>query len=361
MKIAVVHGSNDLYGASRVLLNEIEALRFLGHRVTVLLPSPGPLTEALRDQGASVVIDTSLMVLRRTRILDVFKKPRLPPALRDADIVILWTLALVSYIPLLRLARKRFYLSVHELLVGARGEMLVRTFVSSGSFPVAACSLATKRWLISAGVRESRIAVFYPVFKFLSAVRPAAAQERPNPFLIAVVGRINGHKGHREVALAFQRASRGSDEWRLALVGAPFSGQDSSLLELEQIVRGDARISLLGQIASLNQLPRDVALVASFPTKPEPFGLVPVEAWELGIRTIGFDDGGSSEVLSLIGGIGVARGFHSVETISSALESAFASYSQLQALPKLDDVQPFFTPERRRKALAALLAQMGDK
>lgn len=312
MKITILHGSNDLYGASRVLLNEVDCLHLLGHQVTVVVPSDGPLTESLGECGAKVIVSPQLLVLRRSRLRDMLRPLVLPKAALEADVVILWTLALAAYAPKLSISKKPFYISVHELLLGPLGYWLVRTLLSFGRFPITACSHATKSWLTSAGVDRSRISVTYPFFS-----PPAASTSLPHSiaptelvddlFTIAVIGRVNGHKGHKEVALAFLRASKGDSNWRLLIVGSPYPGQEKALLEVQRVCGTDPRITFTGHVHSISDITSRIDLVACFPTKPEPFGLVPIEAWRLGITSAGFDDGGATEVLRLTDGIAIPR------------------------------------------------------
>ena len=54
MNIGMLYGSNDLYGASNVLLHDAAALIDMGHAVAVQLPSPGPLDPLLRSLGCTV-------------------------------------------------------------------------------------------------------------------------------------------------------------------------------------------------------------------------------------------------------------------------------------------------------------------
>lgn len=364
MKITILHGSNDLYGASRVLLNEIDCLNELGHDVTVLLPSEGPLTVLAEAHGAEVNIFRALLVLRRSRLRDLLRLPRLPPAVLGSDVVVLWTLAMAAYAPVLRLIRKPFYVSVHELLDNRLGYWLLKLLMSSGGFPLTACSVATESWLVGAGVAKGRISVTYPVFPEMASRR--AANDRSNDhkegdkFTIAVVGRINGHKGHQEVARAFQIASRGSSDWQLLLAGAPFLGQEVSLLELEAICADDPRITLTGQLESIQDIPGEVDLIACFPTKPEPFGLVPIEAWELGIMTAGFDDGGASEVLQIVGGMAVKRTLDPISDIVSALRK-YKHNSGNRTLHPYNMVEPFFRLSTRTEHVNSVLKTLGSR
>lgn len=356
MKIAVLHGSNDSYGATRVLCQEVSCLVRLGHDVTVFVPHEGPLADSLAHLGAQalVTIDPGLAVLRRSRPVDALRIPSLSSGVAAADFVIVWTLALAAYVPVLRLRRIPFYVSVHELLPGAVGGILVRGLLSGGHFPVSACSQATARWLADAGVAPRRLTVMSPVFSPIAAL---PAREPHEPLVFAVVGRINGHKGHLEVARAFSSPALRDQDWILRLYGAPFPGQEDALdCVLDQITHDD-RIVYGGEAPSMAALAGTIDAVACFPSKPEPFGLVPVEAWRLGIQSVGYADGGAAEVLPLVGGIGVARTIDPVADISAALLAVAAAIGKRAALPEPARVNTVFDEEHRMSKVADMIAR----
>ncbi|WP_104132337.1 glycosyltransferase family 4 protein [Cryobacterium sp. M91] len=364
MRIAILHGNNDAYGASRVLIQEISCLLSLGHTVAVIVPNGGPLAEDLAQSGlsATVIVDPGLSVLRLSKISDLLHPIRLRPEITHADVVVLWTLALAAYIPLLRLKRKSFYLSVHELLPSRLGNLLVRVLLAPGRFPICACSEATAAWLEQNGVARTRLTVTSPVFDPVTLVRAPTLHD---PFTLAVVGRVNGRRGHLEVAQALQSLwpavspdppTTGSS-WRLLLFGAPFPGQESALDAVLHLIEGDPRIEYRGEAKSLESIASQIDAVACFPSMPESFGLVPVEAWRAGVRAAGFADGGPGEVLPIVGGIGVARTGAPLADISSALLTLERSVRARKALPEPSTVNPLFTKERRLISLTQVLNQ----
>jgi glycosyltransferase involved in cell wall biosynthesis len=363
MRIAILHGNNDAYGASRVLIQEISCLLSLGHTVAVIVPNPGPLAEELAQSGlsATVIVDPGLAVLRLSKISDLLHPIRFRSEITDADVVVLWTLALAAYIPLLRLKRKSFYLSVHELLPSRLGNVLVRMLLAPGRFPICACSEATAAWLERNGVARTRLTVTSPVFDPVTFVRTPTLHD---PFTLAVIGRVNGRRGHLEVALALQslwpavspHLSATGSAWRLLLFGAPFPGQESALDAVLHLIEGDPRIEYRGEAKSLEAIAEEIDAVACFPSMPESFGLVPVEAWRAGVRAAGFVDGGPGEVLPLVGGIGVARTGAPLADISAALLTLERSIRAREALPEPSMVNPHFTKERRLVALTRVLS-----
>jgi glycosyltransferase involved in cell wall biosynthesis len=356
MKIAILHGSNDTYGASKVLRQEVECLVSLGHEVLLVVPHAGPLAGDLAQFGAlvSVVVDSSLVVLRRSKLTDLLHPLTLRADVALADVVVLWTLALSAYVPVLRLRRRRFYVSVHELLLGRVGGILVRTLLAGGTFPVCACSEATATWLHNHGVGRDRLTVTSPVFSAVDAVPERTVHE---PLTVAVVGRVNGHKGHLEVARAFQSPALSGSGWRLLLFGTPFPGQDDALHSLQALVKDDPRVEYRGEAASVAAIAAEIDAVACFPSTPEPFGLVPIEAWRVGVRAVGFADGGAGEVLPVVGGLGVRRTDSPELDIAAALVGLAASMKAQPTLPEPSLVNPLFSQERRRNLIGRVVAQ----
>ncbi|MDJ0337981.1 glycosyltransferase family 4 protein [Cryobacterium sp. PH31-O1] len=356
MKIAILHGSNDAYGASKVLCQEVECLVSLGHEVLVVVPHTGPLATDLAPFGAaaSVVVDPTLVVLRRSKLTDLLHPLTLRSDVARADVVVLWTLALSAYIPVLRLRRRRFYVSVHELLLGRAGGLLVRTLLASGDFPVCACSEATAIWLQNHGVGRDRLTVTSPVFAAVEAVPDRAAHD---PLTLAVVGRVNGNKGHLEVATAFQSSALSGAGWRLLLFGAPYPGQDEALQAVQALVHSDPRIEYRGEAASVAAIAEEIDAVACFPSTPEPFGLVPIEAWRVGVRSVGFADGGAGEVLPVVGGLGVRRTDRPDRDITAALIGLAVALKARAPLPQPAQVNPLFSQERRRNLIAQVIAR----
>lgn len=362
MKITMVHGSNDTYGASRVLLQEVDSLLALGHTVHVLVPFEGPLQKEIDVRGERVQLSVApdLLVLRRSNFRDALKVPQLPEPIKSADIVVLWTLGMAGYIPLLKLARKKFYVSVHELLEDRRARTAFRLLLW-GSFPITTCSKVAAQWLLSLGVRNSRITVTYPVLgdvPIKDVEVPDKVKKESENFTVLVYGRLNGTKGHLEVAKAFQEPMMSEPTWRLILAGAPFPGQEEALDEVLATAAADSRISYVGEVSSLLDIIPKVDLVALFPTKPESFGLVPVEAWSYGIRSIGYAIGGAAEVLPLVGGTVIARENPEIPNIARALAAERHAWKNLEKLPAVEKIQSTLSFQNRVSKLSSLLRSL---
>ena len=304
MRLAFLHGSNDLYGASRVLAQDVELLLAQGHEIAVALPQDGPLTGILRGLGAEVSVE-SLRVLRKVDGAAGMRPPtRLPTVCENADIVVLWTLALAAYLPLLRRRRRRVLCSVHEILPGSAGRLLAAAACAL-SHALMVNSRATAQWL-TRDLRRRRPQLAYPI---APPYRPLArVADGAGVLQLLVMGRVNGHKGHIEAVRAAQLARDAGAEVELTLLGGAFAGQERHLVELLAAIEGLPWARYGGEVADPRESLRECEVVLIPTTRPEPFGLVAIEAWAAGRRVIASDQGGLAEATAMVEGVQVAAG-----------------------------------------------------
>jgi hypothetical protein len=302
MRIAVLHGSNDVYGASRVLAGDCDALVRAGHEVLVLLPEEGPLTGLLTAAGADVRI-TDLHVLRLSEPRTLIQPPfSLPGWGVKPDVVVLWTMALAGYLPLLRARRIRTLLSVHELLSSAAGRVLgASAILSSGRIQVN--SRATAEWLRRCGVPSRRLDLAYPA---APAHAPLAARTESGTIRLLLAGRLNGTKGHREAVELVERVRLVSGlDVHLRLAGAPWRGQEQHAAALFDRIADLPWATYVGEIPNLREGLVDSDFLLVWPQRPDSFGVTPLEAWAAGRRSIGLPSGGAAEALRMVDGIPV--------------------------------------------------------
>lgn len=327
---AFIHGSNDLYGASRVLLADVSILIEEGIAVTVVLPSPGPLTDLLREAGASVAVEP-LHILRKVASPLQLRVPlRLPKAARDADIVILWTLASASYLPATRLSRKFAICSVHEILPGRSGKLL-STFAGKLSHDLMVNSRATGSWLTANVQPRLKPCLAYPI-------APAYSSERsrvPHQSLrLLIAGRVNGHKGHLEAVEACSKAMElGLPDLRLTLLGGCYPGQEQHLEEVLQAIGDKSWATYEGEVADITGALRECDALLVPTTRPEPFGIVALEAWAAGRRIIASDEGGLAEAARMVQGVLVPP--RDVQALAEAIVK-FGRSSTLRSSPDPD-------------------------
>jgi glycosyltransferase involved in cell wall biosynthesis len=297
-RVSFLHGSNDVYGASRVLVDDVGALRSLGWQVDVVLPEDGPLTALLTAAGARVDIQ-ALHVLRRVTKRKTRIPLSLPASAESADLIVLWTLALSSYLPALTAKKKSTICSVHEILPGSLGTLLGAAAGSLAS-GIMVNSTATAQWLRRCRGVRTMPAVAYPV---APAYRPLTPLAPGGPLRVLVAGRVNGQKGHIEAVSACRLARSAGLDLHLTLLGAPFPGQEAHLDSLLAVIDGASWIEYPGEVSSIRPFLKDAHALLVPSTTPEPFGIVALEAWAAGRLVIAADLGGLSEAVDLVEGL----------------------------------------------------------
>lgn len=354
MRIAILHGSNDLYGASRVLVQDVTVLRELGARCSVVLPEKGPLTEQLFAAGAEVAIE-DLSVLRKVASPVEMLPPcpwHLPAAVREADLVVVWTLALSLYLPALRALRKPVVTSVHEILESRSGAILMRG-VGALSSGIMVNSLTTQAW-VRRHVAARPIPVAYPVAPTYGPVTPPP---QGSQYVALLAGRVNGHKGHLEAVAAVARARSEGYPWELVLLGGSYPGQEGHLHALLEEIEDKPWADYRGEVPDVRPFLDEANVMLVPTTRPEPFGVVALEAWAAGRRVIASDDGGLAEATRMVEGIPVPP--RSVSSLADALVRV-ASNPDLREPPSAGaEVSSLCTMEARRSAWSSQLAALG--
>lgn len=339
MRIVIIHGSNDNYGASKVLLDEVQVLESLGHEVLIFVPTEGPLREKIssRNLQARIEIDSKLLIIRRSRIRDVLHLPRIRTKFSNFEIVVLWTITTLAYVPFLKLARIPYYLSIHEILRPGLELKIISRILLAARTKCEFCSYAALESFSNYGDFNSNSVVTYPIFE---AEPKNFIPNFSSPRTFAVVGRINGQKGHLEAIRAFQDSSIRKMDLELLLIGSPFKGQEDHFEQVLLEASSDSRIRVIGELSQVDFQSLRITAVLSFPKFPESFGLVPIEAWLQGVRTYGYDSGGSMEVFKLVGAKMIENSGSVVDDILTAIhvhlkESAFERVSLEQTSQQL--------------------------
>jgi glycosyltransferase involved in cell wall biosynthesis len=350
-RIAFLHGSNDLYGASRVLVDDAVLLVQQGHDVSVVLPDHGPLDTLLGQAGVTVVVEP-LRAFRRVSPWTSRIPVKVPTVVAAADLAVVWTLAVAPYLPTLRARRLRTVCSVHEILLGRAGSALAN-LATSFSSALMVNSRATQRWVERHNACRRFIELAYPVAPPYDPLPPVP----PSAGLRALLaGRVNGHKGHIEAVKAGRKAREMGLDLHLTLVGGSYPGQEHHLALLRAEIGGAEWVSYKGEVSDIRpQLAAcDVMLVPT--TRPEPFGIVALEAWSAGRRVIASDEGGLAEAAAMVGGILVKP--RSEDALAEAMIDIAANVRMKSAPPATTRAATECTLARREDAWTRTLAHL---
>ena len=326
--ILFVHQGYELYGSDRTLIQSVQAAveRWPETRITVLIPADGPLRGALADIVKDVRI-ADLAVLRKSNI----KKARLGDVLRVArkmlnarrmmasyDVTYINTVIVMDFIFASCITRRPRMVHVHEIPTGLTAFFFRSLLIFSRAFLVFN-SEATRRSFYVPPWQSSAI-----VWNGVAAPREREPESAHRKLNLLLIGRFNSWKGQailvRSVA---QLAVAKRDRVNVRLVGSVFGDQDHFHDDLKVLINehglsNNVTMCPFTPDPAPHYLWADAVVVPS--TKPEPFGLVAIEAMAAGRAVIAANHGGLSEiVVDGVTGSLIAPG--SVEALSAVIEA----------------------------------------
>ena len=143
---------------------------------------------------------------------------------------------------------------------------------------------------------------------------------KPEEVVILLAARMEPWKGHLNLLRAASRI-RKSEPWRILIVGAPNTAAESAycqFLKREAVASGvPERIEFLGFRSDVPALMAASDIHCQPNEKPEPFGIVFVEALQGGVPVVTYAMGGPREILDVSTGILVSPG--SIDGLADAL------------------------------------------
>lgn len=303
-RVVLLHSSDEMYGADRMLLHVAEAIRGgTDADVEVWLPTDVvPAAHALSTELTARGIAwrrTDVPVLRRANMnqrgaLRLARSgARLGLALRRERPAVLWlgNSALLPAAPIAMLARVRHrVLHVQERWEGREAGVLrlLARFVPT--------RLAIAPWVADAtGLDPAPTVVENCVDD--AAARASAATAPDGPLTYVVASRWNRWKGHATLLRAWELAGCPG---RLVVLGGPPPVGDAVDVRalVREVVSNPDTVDVVGEVADIapHVAAADVLVLPS--DEPEPFGLVVIEAFALSRPVVASDAGGPAGIIT---------------------------------------------------------------
>ncbi len=318
-----VHGSAELYGSDKVLLNLVRELAADdGLQPLVLLHEPGPLVAALGDAGVEVHVGAVGKIRRamfgplaplrlRTELQAAARALDLAVRGRPVGLVYSNTLAVLGGAFWARRHRLPHLWHVHEIILQPAIVRLALPRLAQWLAQRVICNSGpTQDWLLAqAPALGSRSEVVFNGLPPVPARDDAAAQTfrqglglAPTDVLVTVAGRLNHWKGQDLLIDAFHAiAQQGRlGALHLAIVGDVFAGHDDIRARLVQQVQQlglQARVHFVRFVPDIYPIwwASDIAAVPSL--EPEPFGMVAIEAMACGLPVVAAAHGGLLDIV----------------------------------------------------------------
>jgi len=366
-KILFLHGSNDLYGASRVLIQLLALLGAEGHELHLVLPYRGPLDKVLSGQQVRISY-YNLGVLRRkylslvgllNRSCKIFRAVNfLTRYLRSQQIDLVYsnTTVVLSGGIAARLRGLPSIYHCHELPAskGLYASLMGRLIQR----------LATRVIVVSEAVRTHWSQWVDPeklcrVYNAVSLPNQLPSADKTSPYQLTAIGRISPLKGHQYLVEMAAILMRQRADLQLVIVGDVFKGYESYEESLKEQVRSlglEDRIHLLGFRADMAAVFASTDLLIHPSILPDSLPTVLLEAMSHGIPVVATQLGGNIELLDR-GKNGLLIPVEDAETAAAQV----LAYIEDQALQQAhiarshQRLATIFNPERFKEAIRAVV------
>lgn len=307
-RVLLVQSNAERYGSDRMARSLARWLPESGWDVVVTVPSPGPLLEDLRADGATVVV-ADPGVLRRVLTpaqwawLAAVVLPRaivrFRALARTVDVVHVNTSVSLGAALGARLAGRPVVLHVRESYAGS--ERLLRLYarlVRRIAAIVVAISEDVASELRAAGLGD-RLVVIHDGIE-LPATPAPVRMPASSRWDVVCVSRINDWKGLDVLVDAVALLRDRELPLRVAIAGGVFPGGEHFRDELAaQIAHHglDGAVELLGFVEDVDRLLAESEAFVLPSRRPEPFGLALVEAMASGLPCVATAAGGPRDIV----------------------------------------------------------------
>ncbi len=320
MRVLLVHGGADLYGASRSLLRLTSRLVRDGNNVMAVLPFDGPLQSELLKSGVEVVMDRDLPVVTRGGLdgpraiaslltgLPV-SVSRLRKLIREfhADLVHTNTALILSPGIAARLAGAPHVWHVRESFAEFSRHWRWYQWYMYSLADVIVCVSGAMAAQYAKRIRKRKVVVIHNGFPKDEFTPPEEA--RVNAFrerfglngraIVGVIGRIKFARKGQEVFV--RAAALLKDRYpgvQFALVGSPYPGNEEHLRRLQELIQSlglEEDVVYTGEVEDVKAAyaALDISVLPS--ALPEPFGGVVIESMAMGKPVVGTRLGGTVE------------------------------------------------------------------
>ena len=337
-KILLAHSSNDLYGASKILINIIELLISEGYKVYLFLPEKGPLNENNIIKKCNINIVQFGVFRKRyfnffgliNRLYHIFRSTLIIRSFilkNKIDLIYTNTSTLISPIIASKLSLIPSISHVHEIPSSSRlYTKFLTTFFNIFSTKVIAVSNSVRNYWIENGLANEKIITIYNGFNFnFKTIKKLSKSE----IVFCNISRIIPYKGHLFLIELFNELSKFKNNLILNIIGDTLPEYESYFNELKQKVvqyNLTKKINFIGYQSDVKKHLENSHFVIHCPVSPDPLPTVIFEGIESSTPVIFTNQGGSYEILDsgknglAIDHLSVKK---SVENILEFLENTF--------------------------------------
>ena len=316
MNILILHGSSDLYGASKILLVTVNFLKKRGHHVTVILTEDGPLVACLQQAGAELVF-IRLGILRRKyksvqgilNRLSVLRKAyyAIKQVIREKNISLVYsntTAVLAGAFAAKSLGIKHVW-HVHEIIEHPKllYRFLGKLLNHYSDIVIVVSEAVKKSW--GKFVAQDKMHVIYngidytPYLQLSGKLRTETGIS-DDTIIIGMIGRVHPWKGQEYFLQIAAELSKKYTHLRFVMIGDAYPGNEYLYKRLDRIIKEKnigTLVTDLGYRADAAELLSGFDIFVLPSTSPDPFPTVILEAMASAKPVVATAQGGPLEMV----------------------------------------------------------------
>ena len=323
-KVLLAHSSNDLYGASKILINIIELLISEDYEVHLFLPEKGPLHENNIVKKCNIKI-VEFGVFRKqyfnffgliNRIYYIIKSTLIIRSFilkNKIDLVYTNTSTLISPTIASKLSGTPSIFHIHEIPVSSKlYTKFLATFFNLFSTRLISVSNSVRNYWIDNGLLKEKIITIYNGFNFNFQTKKKLSDSQ---LVFSNISRIMPYKGQLFLIELFNELLKVRNDLILNIIGDTLPAYESYYNKIKEKVSKyslEKNIRFLGFKPNISEILTKSNFLIHCPISPDPLPTVIFEAIESNTPVIYTSLGGSYEILDF-GKNGLAIDHHSVK------------------------------------------------
>ncbi len=308
--ILLIHSSNDLYGASKILITIIEILIKSGHSVHLILPENGPLNK-LRELKSINLFIINIGVFRKkyfnffgliNRFFFIIKSTfQIKKLIKECDIDLVYTNTSTAISPTFAAYLKNIPSVFHVHEVPSSSKLYTKFLTKIFNFfseEIITVSNFTRDFWLDNGVLNKKVKVINNGFNFDFSTTKKIVDDK---IIFTNISRIIPYKGHLFLIELFNEILKERKDLILQIVGDTLPYYNKYLNKLRSKVKDykiEKNVFFLGYRNDIKSILDKSNFFIHTPISPDPFPTVIFEAIESKTPVISTDSGGSREILN---------------------------------------------------------------
>ena len=309
--ILILHGSNDLYGASKVLLNVIDCLNIKQYKVHVILPSNGNLDNNLIGNVHKLsyynlgvfrkkylnffgLFNRCYNILKSTfHVINYIKKNEIDLVYTNTSVI--WSGILASYI-----SNRKSVVHIHEIPYGNNLYNIVSGFFFK--YFVDSIIVVSKKvrdhWVKYCDLNKIKIIYNYSEFENEYFQK---TDKKKSEYIISNISRIVPQKGIEYFIEISKELLKLDNRFKFNIIGDTLTNSENYLKKLKKIIKNsdlENKIFFKGFKRNIKAQILESDLILQTPIKPDSLPTVIIDSLTLNRPVVSTDTGGCTEILN---------------------------------------------------------------